>query len=104
MEYALFGADWTIGAAGPEPKKPGDRDVTKSPDKTSIALGLLTDMRMLRLPIALDDARRMTASELTEAINRAWDLDGKFDPKRERARAFGEYVRAREAIRSRQRS
>ena len=58
-------------------------------------------MRMLRLPITLDEAKGMTASELTEAINRAWDLDGKFDPKAAHMRAFGEYVRAREEIRAR---
>ena len=67
----------------------------------SPTLGLLTDCRMLRLPISLDDAMRMTASELTEATNRAWDQDGKFDPKTAHARAFGEYVRAREEIRRR---
>ena len=57
---------------------------------------------MLRLPISLDDARQMTASELTEAINRCWDqIEEKFVPKRAHSMAFGEYVRAREAIRAR---
>jgi len=56
---------------------------------------------MLRLPISLDDAKRMTASELTEAINRAWDNDDKFDPERSHRRAFREYVKAREEIRRR---
>lgn len=57
---------------------------------------------MLRLPISLDDAMKMTASELTEAINRCWDeIEKKFDPKRAHSRAFGEYVRAREEIRAR---
>ena len=98
VEYALFGADWTVGAkaANDGPDSPTPSGVVQSP-----TIGLLTDCRMLRLPISLDDAMRMTASELTEATNRAWDQDGKFDPKTAHARAFGEYVRAREEIRRR---
>ena len=103
VDYALFGADWTVGAHGP--KKSGEavssplHDETEPPSPT---IGLLTDCRMLRLPISLDDAKQMTASELTEAINRCWDeIEKKFDPKRAHSRAFGEYVRAREAIRAR---
>ena len=100
VEYCLFGADWTVGAHGPAPctkhQEPSTGDEPASP-----TIGLLTDCRMVRLPISLDDAKQMTASELTEAINRAWDLDEKFNPKRAHAKAFGEYVRAREAIRAR---
>lgn len=55
----------------------------------------------MSLPITTDDAMRMTSSELTEAINRAWDLDKKFDAKNAHAKAFGEYVRAREEVRAR---
>ena len=100
VEYCLFGADWTVGAHGPAPstkhQEPSTGDEPASP-----TIGLLTDCRMVRLPISLDDAKQMTASELTEAINRAWDLDEKFNPKRAHAKAFGEYVRARDAIRAR---
>ena len=102
VDYALFGADWTVGARGP--RKPASADPIPRPDTepASPAIGLLTDCRMLRLPISLDDAKQMTASELTEAINRCWDqIEEKFDPKRAHSRAFGEYVRAREAIRAR---
>ena len=105
VDYALLGADWTAGAAAPKAKAEGEQrnssavGLGPSPSPT---IGLLTDCRMLRLPISLDDARRMTASELTEAINRCWsECDKKFDPKASHARAFGEYVRAREAIRAR---
>ena len=110
VEYALFGADWTAGECRMESaecrKKEGDEGDTATLHSTlstlnSPTIGLLTDCRMLRLPISLDDAMRMTASELTEAINRAWYQDGKFDPKTAHARAFGEYVRAREEIRRR---
>ena len=101
VEYALFGADWTAGEkAEAESKKPTTNDQRLTPN--SPTLGLLTDCRMLRLPISLDDARQMTASELAEAINRCWaEVDKRFDPKASHARAFGEYVRAREAIRAR---
>lgn len=97
IDYALMGADWTVGAHGP-------RRAEAEPSGDSPTIGLLTDCRMLRLPISLEDAKRMTASELTEAINRCWaEVDRKFDPKSAHARAFGEYVRAREAIRARSR-
>ena len=105
VEYALFGADWTAGETSAGVKECGSEGVDSPtpPLPHSPTLGLLTDCRMLRLPISLDDAMRMTASELTEATNRAWDQDGKFDPKASHARAFGEYVRAREEIRARAR-
>ena len=67
----------------------------------SPTIGLLTEARALRLPITLDDAKRMTASELDEAITRCLSKDHKIDYDAERRRAIGEYVRAREAIRKR---
>ena len=101
VDYALFGADWTVGAHGPAKSVSSAPSPTKA-EETSPTIGLLTDCQMLRLPISLDDAMRMTASELTEAINRCWDKsDEKFDPKRAHSKAFGEYVRARDAIRAR---
>jgi len=101
VEYALFGADWTVGEHGPAKERPASPDPSGDAPP-SPTIGLLTDCRMLRLPISLDDAKRMTASELTEAINRCWDeVEDKFDPKASHARAFGEYVRAREEIRAR---
>jgi len=107
VEYALFGADWTVGEVGPAKSDPTSGEATspslQKDEPTSPTIGLLTDARMLRLPITLDDAKKMTASELTEAIERAWDIDGKFDPKRAHSKAFGEYVRAREEIRNRSR-
>ena len=106
VEYALFGADWTVGATavGSGGVESGGIDSSTPSLTNSSTLGLLTDCRMLRLPITLDDARRMTASELTEAINRCWaEVDKRFDAKASHARAFGEYVRAREAIRARAR-
>ena len=102
VDYALFGADWTVGAAAPKKVEKVGGDGQRPVVQPSPTIGLLTDCRMLRLPISLDDAKQMTASELTEAINRCWDeMENKFNPKRAHSRAFGEYVRAREAIRAR---
>lgn len=101
VEYVLYGADWTVGAHGQKKNGEAVSSPLQNKDEPSPTIGLLTECRMLRLPITIDDAMRMTASELTEAINRAWDQDEKFNPKRAHSRAFGEYVRAREAIRAR---
>ena len=109
VDYALFGADWTVGAAAQKKVKDKGEGEQRNYSSTvhldpspSPTIGLLTDCRMLRLPISMDDAMKMTASELTEAINRCWDeIEKKFNPKRAHSRAFGEYVRAREAIRAR---
>ena len=43
----------------------------------------------------------MTASELEEAINRTLESDGRFDADRSHAKAFRDYVKAREEIRAR---
>ena len=77
----------------------GGRDGTE--DSPSPTIGLLTEARAIRLPISLDDAKRMTASELDEAITRCLAKDHKIDFDAERHRAMGEYVRARNAIRKR---
>ena len=116
IDYVLFGADWTVGASAPaKSEECREKSVENRKEFSTLhstlstlhspTIGLLTDCRMLRLPISLDDAMRMTSSELTEAINRCWDkIEEKFEPKRAHSRAFGEYVRAREAIRARSRS
>jgi len=93
VEYALFGADWTVGESA---DKVGGESRSTSP-----TIGLLTECRILRLPITLDDAKRMTASELEEARMNALKADGRFDIDAARNRAFGEYVRARNEIRAR---
>ena len=109
VDYVLFGADWTACESGPEKPKSEveveQRNLTDSTvglrASTSPTIGLLTECRALRLPITLDDAKRMTASELDEAIARCLAKDNKIDYDAERHRAMGEYVRARNAIRKR---
>ena len=107
VDYVLFGADWTAWERGPEKSKSEveQRNLTDSTvglrASTSPTIGLLTEARALRLPISLDDAKRMTASELDEAITRCLAKDHEIDFDAERHRAMGEYVRARNAIRKR---
>ena len=109
VDYALFGADWTSGEAA-VPKSSEVEKLKSSTDlstfqpfnsstgEASPTLGLICRARAMRLPITLDDAMRMTASELAEAVNKAIVGDDAFDAKRERHEAMGDYVRTRDAI------
>ena len=97
VDYCLFGADWPAGERGPEKSK-SEVEVEHS---TSPTIGLLTRARAIRLPITLDDAKRMTASELQEAIDRALSDDGKIDWEKTRIAALKPYVLARNEIRRR---
>ena len=107
VDYCLFGADWTVGAHAPtDVKVEGEGEqrnlstvhLGPSPSPT---IGLLTRARALRLPISLDDAKRMTASELQETIDRALSDDGKIDWEKTRIAAIKPYVLARNEIRRR---
>ena len=107
VDYALYGSDWTAGenppsrAAG-EPQSGGPQfTAATAPSADSPAIGLLVEGRALRLPISLDDALRMTGSELEEAIWRARAKDGDGSCEASRRRALGDYIRARDEIASR---
>ena len=107
VDYVLYGADWTVGEHGPkkvkddgEGEQGNDSSVHLDPSP-SPTIGLLTRGRALRLPISLDDAMRMTASELQEAVERARAADETIDWEKTRHRAFGEYVLARNEIKRR---
>ena len=106
VDYCLFGADWTAGARGPDREQgSGNREQTDPryliPDPFSPTIGLLVKARALRLPISLDDAKRMTASELQETFDRALSDDGKIDWEKTRIAAIKPYVLARNEIRRR---
>ena len=113
VDYCLYGADWTVGEDAPKKVVVDSCSGRNEDDNSALQLqlqtttdpsptiGLLTDCRMVRLPISLDDAKRMTASELMEAILRARHDDGMIDRKKAKSNAFGEYVRARDEIRMR---
>ena len=106
VDYVLFGADWTAceHCSIDRLKDCSDCNLTieqSEQSNNSPTIGLLTEARAIRLPISLDDAKRMTASELDEAITRCMAKDHKLDFDAEYHRAMGEYVRARNAIRKR---
>ena len=104
VDYCLFGADWTAC----ERVKSEELRVKSEEDSTTLnsqlsthnspTIGLLVRARALRLPISLDDAKRMTASELQETIDRALSDDGKIDWEKTRIAAIKPYVLARNEI------
>ena len=94
VDYVLYGADWTAG----ELAVPKDSPDGPSFSGKSQTLGLIIRAHAMRLTILLADARRMTASELGEAISEATVRDGSFDAKVARHDAMGDYVRTRDAI------
>lgn len=96
LDYVLFGADWTA-CEMPPPKGGGAADdAERSP-----ALGVFIGATARRIGLSLDDAKRLTASEVLEAIVRADVMAGRFDPSAARSEALAAYVRAREEIRGR---
>ena len=101
VDYCLFGADWKACERGPSKNGEAVFRPLLNEERPSATIGLLTEARAIRLPISLDDAKRITASELDEAITRCLAKDHKIDFDAERHRAMGEYVRARNAIRKR---
>lgn len=106
VEYALFGADWTAGEAGGERRRAADGDPVRQLAEiaNSPTVGLLTEARALRLPLSLDDAKRLTASELAEAVRAAQLRDGIVCRDDLKEDALADYVRAREEIRARLRA
>lgn len=79
----------------------GKTDDQDGVDAVSPTVGLLTSARMLRLPISLDDARRMTSSEFADAVNLCFANSEDFDAKTFHATAQGEYAVVRDEIKGR---
>ena len=101
IDYVLFGADWTAGEMAP-PKPRTDSPADASDDTPeSPALGVYIGATARRIGISIDDAKRLTASEILEIVERTDVLDRRFDADHDRNTALGAYVRAREEIRNR---
>lgn len=98
IDYVLFGADWKIGEMAPAKDGKESDEVNRS-----TALGVWMNAAAKRIPISLEDAKKMTASEILEVVVRSEVMDRRYDFDAERQRALAEYVRAREEIRSRTR-
>lgn len=90
LDFVRLGSDWTAS-----------EQRQRQTDGESAVIGLLTEMRKLRLAISVDDALKMTPSELAEAINRTNEIDGRFDEEANHDRAFSIYTKARNEIRAR---
>lgn len=105
VEYCLFGANWTAGElAGADRREKKDSErypAADDPALRSTTIGVLADCRALRIPLALDDAKRLTASELAETVRDALVFARRFDADAAKADALADYCRAREEIRAR---
>jgi hypothetical protein len=96
IDYAIFGADWTAGElAAPREGKAG------ALADESLAVGVMCGAVARRLPLTLDEAKRMTLANLLEIQRRAEALDGKFDPDEAKKEPLADYIRTREEIRQR---
>ena len=101
IDYVLFGADWTAGEL-PPPKPETPTQISNSnSEPSSPALGVFIGATARRIGLSLDDAKRLTASEILEVVTRADISDRRFDADAERNAALAAYVRAREEIRNR---
>lgn len=99
IEYALFGADWTACEFAPDERRDGADGDAAPARKPSPIIGVLNGMRARRLCVSLDDAKRMTVTELCDLILRADARDGQRDAKAAHAEAVKEYYRALAEVR-----
>lgn len=97
LGYALHGADWTAGEVEPAPAGDDDDDAVRP----SPSVGCYVEAIVHGVHLSLEDAKRMTASEIHEVIMRRLVEERKVDASALRNRAFAAYVRARDEIRKR---
>lgn len=98
VDYCLYGADWMAGEIVP---KTADGSDGKSSEAESPAIGVIVDAFARRIPLTLDDAKRLTAAELAEVTLRARAADGDYDADEAHKEALADYYRAIKAIRER---
>lgn len=92
VDYALFGADWKVGELAP--RREDDAHARERSATVGVVLGAISR----KLPLSLEDVKRMTASEVIEATLAAIAADGHLDPDMERNDALGDYFSARDEI------
>ncbi len=95
VDYVVFGADWRAGELAPA--RAGGAAAGGPP----AALGVWVGAVAKRIPLTLDDAKRLTASQILEITVRAEVADRRYDFDEERKAALRDYVRAREEVRAR---
>lgn len=98
IDYLLNGADWTAGELPP----PRERDAGRpgGDEAESPVLAMMVGLKARRLPLTLDEAKRLTASEILAIMLAARIQDGQYDTDQEMHQAMGDYVRAREEIKA----
>lgn len=102
VEFCLVGADWTAGEMGGAAKRRGESEgYPETAGEPSPTIGVLAGAKALRIPLTLDDARHLTASEVAEVVKAALASDGALDRDAAKADALGAYCRARDEIRAR---
>lgn len=99
IDYLLHGADWTAGEL-PPPSAAQEHERLYATDRESPVLATLVGLKARRLPVTLDEAKHMTASEILAIMLAARIQDGQYDVDSETHQAMGDYVRAREEIRA----
>jgi len=99
IDYLLHGADWTAGEL--PPPRDGDTAQPFGGEVESPVLMMMVGLKARRLPLTLDEAKRMTASEIQAIILASRLQDGQYNADQEVHQAMGDYVRAREEIRNR---
>lgn len=95
VDYVVFGADWKAGELAPAR---ADGPAAGGPPA---ALGVWVGAVAKRIPLTLDDAKRLTASQILEITVRAEVAARRYDFDEERKAALKDYVRAREEVRAR---
>lgn len=104
VEWCLFGADWTAGERGGEPRARKPEDGLAARAEGSPFLGVFLSAKACRVPLTLDEARLLTASEVAEVVRAALAADGLFDADAAKSSALADYCRARDEIRARLRA
>ncbi|MBO7482615.1 MAG: hypothetical protein J6U17_01855 [Kiritimatiellae bacterium] len=101
-----FGSDVVATTPQNQPydNLPARRDASAAPVDESLAVGVLAGNVARRLPITIEEAKRMTLADILEIQRRADARDGRFDPDAERKGPLADYIRTREEIRKRAKS
>lgn len=99
LEYVLFGLDWTACEYAPAERPKRGGEVPRR--RKSAALGIVAGAISRRLPVTLDDARRMSVAELCDLMLRADVRDGKYEAKAAHVAALKDYYRAIAEVKAR---
>lgn len=99
LDYVLFGDDWRVGEFAPA----GKDTPAMIPDSHSATVGVISGALACRIPLSLDDAKKMTSSQVLAIVNQADLKDGNIDFDGRKQKALGDYYRALEEVGKRSR-